>query len=240
MVRIRLRRVGRKKQASFRLVAAEKESPRDGRYIEILGFYNPRTEPATIEIKEDRIYEWMSKGAQPSDSVVKILTVAGTLERYERFKKGEDVAKLVEEAKAAEDKRSPSPKTRYAAPEKSTRKPAKAEAEAPAAAPVEEPKAEEKEVEEPKAEEVKEEEAPAEEPKAEETAEEPEAKEEKAEEPKAEEAEEEPEAEAEEKVEEKAEEKSAPKKKPAAKKEEKPEAEKKPAAKQKKEEESEE
>ena len=56
MVKIRLRRQGLKKQASYRLVAADKESPRDGRFLEILGSYNPRTEPFTFDVKEDRIY----------------------------------------------------------------------------------------------------------------------------------------------------------------------------------------
>ena len=77
MVRIRLRRVGAKGQPSYRLVAADKESPRDGRFLENLGFYNPRTHPATIQLKEDRIYEWLSKGAQPSDSAFQVLKSAG-------------------------------------------------------------------------------------------------------------------------------------------------------------------
>ena len=69
MVRIRLRRVGAKKQPSYRVVAADSETPRDGRFLEVVGFYNPRTEPATIQLDEARIYDWLSKGAQPSDSV---------------------------------------------------------------------------------------------------------------------------------------------------------------------------
>ncbi len=72
MVRIRLRRVGMKGQPSYRIVAAEKEKPRDGRFLEILGFYNPRTEPSTVEVKEDLIYKWLKNGAQPSDSVKQI------------------------------------------------------------------------------------------------------------------------------------------------------------------------
>jgi small subunit ribosomal protein S16 len=119
MVRIRLRRVGAKKQPSYRIVAADKESPRDGRFIEILGHYNPRTEPATIHMKEDRIYDWMSKGAQPSDSVVQLFRTTGLLERYERFKQGEALETLMEEAKAAEVERTGSPKTsRISTPEK--------------------------------------------------------------------------------------------------------------------------
>jgi small subunit ribosomal protein S16 len=116
MVRIRLRRVGGKKQASFRIVAADKESPRDGKFIEILGFYNPRTEPATIDLKEDRIYDWISKGAQPSESAVQIFQTIGLMDRYERFKGGEDVEKLVAEALEAKAARNVNPKTRYPAP----------------------------------------------------------------------------------------------------------------------------
>jgi len=119
MVRIRLRRIGAKGQPSYRIVAADKESPRDGRFLEILGFYNPRTHPATIQLKEDRIFEWMSKGAQPSDSVVQVFGAAGTLERYERFKKGEALEGLLAEASAAEATRNFNPKTSVAAASKS-------------------------------------------------------------------------------------------------------------------------
>lgn len=101
MVRIRLRRIGAKGQPSYRIVAADKESPRDGRFLEILGFYNPRTQPATIHLKEDRIYEWMNQGAQPSESVEQVLRSAGFFERYERLKKGESVETLLAEAQVA-------------------------------------------------------------------------------------------------------------------------------------------
>ena len=112
MVRIRLRRVGLKKQPSYRIVAADKEAPRDGRFLEILGFYNPRTEPATINVKEDRVYDWLSKGAQPSDSVTQILNSVGFFARYERFKAGEQVDVLIKEADEAESKRNLTAKTR--------------------------------------------------------------------------------------------------------------------------------
>lgn len=111
MVRIRLRRVGAKKQPSYRIVAADIEHPRDGRYLEILGFYNPRTDPATIELHEDRIYDWISKGAQPSESVSKLLKTSGALERFERFKAGEAVETLMAEAAAAQSSRNLSVKT---------------------------------------------------------------------------------------------------------------------------------
>ncbi len=124
MVRLRLRRVGGKGQPSYRLVAADKESPRDGRFIEVLGFYNPRTEPATIQLKEDRIFDWLQKGAQPSDAAEKVMRSAGALERYERFKAGEDIETLLAEASAAEAERNIDPKTtRVGEPAKKKAKP---------------------------------------------------------------------------------------------------------------------
>ena len=111
MVRIRLRRIGLKGQPSYRIVATDKESPRDGRFLEILGFYNPRTEPSTIQLKEDRIYHWMSNGAQPSESVLQIFKSAGLLDRYERFKKGEAIDTLTQESESAQVVRNVSSKT---------------------------------------------------------------------------------------------------------------------------------
>jgi small subunit ribosomal protein S16 len=105
MVRIRLRRVGQKHQPSYRIVAADKEAPRDGRFLEILGFYNPRTEPFTLEVKEDRVFDWFSKGAQPSESVLKLFQIVGLMERYERFKGGEPVEALQTEAAQVYEKR---------------------------------------------------------------------------------------------------------------------------------------
>ena len=111
MVRIRLRRIGAKAQPSYRIVAADKESPRDGRFLEILGFYNPRTDPATIQLKEDRLYQWLKNGAQPSESVEQVLKSAGFYERYERFKQGEAVEVLLQEATAAEAARNTTSRT---------------------------------------------------------------------------------------------------------------------------------
>jgi len=101
MVRIRLRRTGLRGQPSYRIVVADKESPRDGRFLEIVGFYNPRTKPATLDIKEARVYEWMSKGAQPSDSVAQLFKTAGLAGRYERLQKGEALEMLLDEAEKA-------------------------------------------------------------------------------------------------------------------------------------------
>ena len=131
MVRIRLRRVGGRGQPSFRVVAADKESPRDGRFLEVLGFYNPRTEPATIQLKEDRIFDWISKGAQPSESVLQIFKVTGTMNRFDRFKQGEDLEILLEEAKSGDAARNINPKTtRISEPKpKSKKKDIEADAE---------------------------------------------------------------------------------------------------------------
>ena len=114
MVRIRFRRVGLKGQPSYRIVAADKESPRDGRFLEILGFYNPRTEPATIHVKEDRVFHWMKNGALPTESVEQVFKVAGVMERFERFKKGEKVETLMAEAIQAESQRAAPSRTRKA------------------------------------------------------------------------------------------------------------------------------
>jgi small subunit ribosomal protein S16 len=76
-VRLRLTRVGGKKDPIWRIVVADGRSPRDGRVIETVGQYNAQTEPSTIVVKEDRIREWLSKGAQPSDTVRKILKTQG-------------------------------------------------------------------------------------------------------------------------------------------------------------------
>ncbi len=114
MVRIRLRRVGARNQPSYRIVAADKESKRDGRFLEILGFYNPRTDPPTVNLKEERVYHWLSKGAQPSDAVQKIFRMVGFDERYERFKKGESLESLLSEAAEVMEKFNSNPKTSLA------------------------------------------------------------------------------------------------------------------------------
>ena len=82
MVKIRLTRVGKKKQPSYRLVAANSRSPRDGRFIEILGHYNPLTHPPTVVFKEERILHWLKEGAQPTESVRMLLTTAGIWQKF--------------------------------------------------------------------------------------------------------------------------------------------------------------
>ncbi len=76
-VRIRLARVGATKRPSYRVVAIDSRKPRDGRALEILGFYDPLTDPATVRLEGERIREWIGKGAKPSETVVKLLRQAG-------------------------------------------------------------------------------------------------------------------------------------------------------------------
>lgn len=101
MVRIRLRRTGLKHQPAYRVVVADIESPRDGKFLEIIGSYIPTTNPFTLDIKEDRVFEWMKNGAVPSESVTKLFKSVGLLDRYERFKKGEALETLMAEAATA-------------------------------------------------------------------------------------------------------------------------------------------
>ena len=77
MLKIRLRRTGAKKRPSYRVVVADARAPRDGAFVEILGHYNPLTEPATIVINEERARHWLQNGAQPTDTVVRLLQRAG-------------------------------------------------------------------------------------------------------------------------------------------------------------------
>ena len=102
MVRIRLRRVGAKKQASYRVVVTDSRSPRDGRFIERLGWYNPRTDPPSFEIKQDRALYWLSVGAQPSEAVARLLKKMGALEKFERVKAGASIEEVLAEAVEAE------------------------------------------------------------------------------------------------------------------------------------------
>ena len=79
MVRLRLTRRGRRKRPFFRIVAADSRMPRDGRYIEVLGTYDPLKSPAAVALKQERVLEWLKKGAQPSVTVLNLLRKAGVL-----------------------------------------------------------------------------------------------------------------------------------------------------------------
>jgi len=80
MVKIRLMRAGKKKQPTYRVVVADARNARNGRFIEILGHYDPRTEPSTVSIDNDKAKDWISKGAQPTDAVRKLLQITGAIE----------------------------------------------------------------------------------------------------------------------------------------------------------------
>ena len=86
MLKIRLRRVGAKKKPSYRLVAADARAPRDGAFVDIIGHYNPLTDPETVVINEEKALHWLSKGAQPTDTAARLLTKAGIMKKSETVK----------------------------------------------------------------------------------------------------------------------------------------------------------
>jgi small subunit ribosomal protein S16 len=112
-VKIRLMRVGKKKQPTYRVVVADGRSPRDGRFIEIIGQYAPREEPSLVNLDSDKAVAWLQKGAQPTEQAAKVLAIAGVWDAY-RSATGQD-------AKAKPAAKTPKPKAE---------KPAKAEAAA--------------------------------------------------------------------------------------------------------------
>jgi small subunit ribosomal protein S16 len=98
-VRLRLRRMGRKKRPFYRIVAADQRSPRDGRFIEVLGIYDPLQNPHKVEVNEERITYWLDQGAQPSDTVRSLLSQRGIMYRRELTQKGVEPEKISEEMK---------------------------------------------------------------------------------------------------------------------------------------------
>jgi len=93
-VKIRLMRVGKKKQPTYRVVVADARSPRDGRIIETIGHYGPRQDPSQVEINGDRALAWLRQGAQPTEHVQKLLAVTGVWSTFESERKGKVVTKL--------------------------------------------------------------------------------------------------------------------------------------------------
>ncbi|MCB9382174.1 MAG: 30S ribosomal protein S16 [Acidimicrobiaceae bacterium] len=81
-VKLRLTRVGKTKQPQYRIVAADSRSPRDGRFIQIVGTYNPRTEPSTVTVDNAKAVKWLMDGAQPTERVKKLLEVSGAWEEF--------------------------------------------------------------------------------------------------------------------------------------------------------------
>ena len=96
-VKLRLRRMGKKKQPVYKLVAADARSPRDGKFIEAIGLYNPLTHPSTLDINEDRALYWLNNGAQPTDTVRNLLSQKGILLEKHLKKKGVAEDKIKEE-----------------------------------------------------------------------------------------------------------------------------------------------
>ncbi|MEK6757400.1 MAG: 30S ribosomal protein S16 [Bacteroidota bacterium] len=93
MVKLRLRRAGKKKYPIYKIVAADSRSPRDGRYIEALGQYNPNVHPVALTFKEERVFHWLRKGAQPTDTVRSLFQRQGLWLRWTLMRRGTDEAK---------------------------------------------------------------------------------------------------------------------------------------------------
>jgi small subunit ribosomal protein S16 len=88
LVKLRLRRMGGKKKPYYRVVAADSRSPRDGRFLETLGSYDPRAEPSRIEIDEEKALKWLREGAQPTDQVRKLMQIKGIWQKFQEEKSG--------------------------------------------------------------------------------------------------------------------------------------------------------
>lgn len=171
-VKIRLKKMGAKKRPFYRLIAADSRSPRDGRFLETLGHYNPMVEPAEIKIDEDKVYKWLGNGALPTEAAANLLKAQGILERWELFKAGLSVAEVnakIEERRAKQPKAQPKEKVKLskkaiAAAKTAEEEAAKAAEEAAAApeAPAEEAAAPEEAPEAPAEEAAAPEEAPVE------------------------------------------------------------------------------
>ena len=97
-VKLRLTRVGKKKQPTYRIVAADSRTPRDGRFIEIVGTYEPRREPSVVLIDNDKAVAWLNKGAQPTETVEKLLKISGA---WDQFKGTTPAAPAASEAAAS-------------------------------------------------------------------------------------------------------------------------------------------
>ena len=85
-VKLRLTRIGKKKQPQYRIVAADSRAPRDGRFIEILGHYDPRQDPSVLTVDNDKAVKWLGEGAQPTERVAKLLQISGAMEQFEAVK----------------------------------------------------------------------------------------------------------------------------------------------------------
>lgn len=132
-VHIRLRRMGKKKQPFYRIVAIDSRVARDGKYLDNIGTYNPRLEPAAVQLDSERVVYWLSKGAKPSDTVRSLLRRQGLLMRLHLQKLGMDEAQISEAMKQWEAQQTERQKRQEALREQKKRQPkAKKETEASA------------------------------------------------------------------------------------------------------------
>lgn len=118
-VKIRLKKMGSKKRPFFRVVVADSRSPRDGRFIETLGHYNPLIDPPEIVLDDDKVYKWLDDGAQPTRNAANVLKQAGLLERWQLLKRGVAIADL---DTAIETMRAKQPKAQLRTEEKLSKK----------------------------------------------------------------------------------------------------------------------
>jgi len=166
-VKLRLMRMGKKKHPTYRVVAADSRSPRDGRFIELIGRYDPHPHPSVVEIKNDRAVHWLEVGAQPTAAVKKLLEISGAWGQF-RVKRGD--VHIVGEVAPPEERERKSKKAKAREAEEAEVATEEPVAEEPAA---DEPAAEEPVADEPAAEEPVADEPVAEEPASEAVAEEP-------------------------------------------------------------------
>ena len=139
-VKIRLRRMGKKKQPLYRFVATDSRNPRDGRFLEILGWYRPLEQPAKLKINVPRTIEWLKLGAEPSDTVASLFRQVGMADIWQKAQKGEDVTGLEprDVIKERPHKVKGKKRARMVEAEEKKASEAKAAAEKPAEAPAEE------------------------------------------------------------------------------------------------------
>jgi len=151
--------MGKKKQPTYRVVAADKRKARNGKFIEVIGFYDPKQDPSVIEIENEKAVHWLNNGAQPSERVEKLLKISGAWDDFKGLPEGTSVTeppvaeskpsrKAQEAAKAAEEAEEPAAEEAEEPAAEEAEEPAAEEAEEPAAEEAEEPAAEEAEEEE--------------------------------------------------------------------------------------------
>ncbi|MCK4236314.1 MAG: 30S ribosomal protein S16 [Candidatus Krumholzibacteria bacterium] len=116
-VKIRMKKMGSKKRPFYRIVAADSRSPRDGRFIEMLGYYNPMSDPPDIKFDDDKVFKWLDNGAKPTQNTAQLLRKAGLLERWQLLKSGVKISELdskIEERRKKQPKPLPESEKKHA------------------------------------------------------------------------------------------------------------------------------